>query len=324
MRRGSSSLVVALVLVAGTARADKTQEKTLAETLFREAKSLVAAGKIPEACPKFAESQRLDPTVGTLLHLATCHEEEGKTASAWSEFNEAATLAGKANQREREKQARRAAQALEPKLSKLVVSVTGPLPGPAVSVDGTSLGSGSFGVALPFDPGTHQIEATAPGKQRFTASVTLEAGAATKTVEIPALADEAAPAPPPAPPPAPVAPVAPPTSSSSAATVGVVLGAAGFVGIGLGAFFGLRASSQASDADAFCQGKLCSPEGLAGHEDAKSSALVSTVAVGAGALLLAGGAVLYFTAPKSGAARGVAVAPVVVASGGGASALVRW
>lgn len=78
----------------------------VAEALFRTGRALMAAGDAARACPKFAESNRLDPKLGTLLNLALCHETVGLKASAWAEYNEAATIAGRAGQSERERVAR--------------------------------------------------------------------------------------------------------------------------------------------------------------------------------------------------------------------------
>src|SRR5258706_88865 len=96
MNRPQSLLVtVGLYLggmaIAGTAQAQATSaEKTAAETLFGEGKRLMDEGKFSDACPKFADSQKLDPGVGTLLNLARCYQKNGQAATAWSTYKEAA------------------------------------------------------------------------------------------------------------------------------------------------------------------------------------------------------------------------------------------
>src|SRR5207245_4895145 len=86
-------------------------------------KKLRAEGKVAEACPKFAESNRLDAGIGTMLYLADCYEKSGQTASAWAQFREVASLAARQGD-PREKIARERVARLEPKLSKLSVSVS--------------------------------------------------------------------------------------------------------------------------------------------------------------------------------------------------------
>src|SRR4051794_40657418 len=48
-------------------------DKVAAEALFDEGKLLAKAGKYSEACPKFAESLRLDTGIGIMLFLADCY-----------------------------------------------------------------------------------------------------------------------------------------------------------------------------------------------------------------------------------------------------------
>src|SRR5271166_3476943 len=111
-------LLVSSVAFAGlwssSATAADSNQGALAEALFRSARELMAAGKYAEACPKLAESNRIDPKLGTLMNLALCHEKAGKTASAWAEYVQAGEIAQRTGQKERAQVARDKAQALEP------------------------------------------------------------------------------------------------------------------------------------------------------------------------------------------------------------------
>ena len=84
-------LVLFLVSVAPTRTL--AQGASLAEVLYTDGQRLVGAGEVHEACLKFGESQKIDPRLNTLIALAACHEKEGKTATAWGEFLEAAEQA---------------------------------------------------------------------------------------------------------------------------------------------------------------------------------------------------------------------------------------
>ena len=120
----------AIALAAASVSADVAPaDRAAARALFDQARSLAKEGKYTEACPKFEESQRLDPGIGTLFNLADCLEATGKTASAWSMFLEVASQAKVGGQKDREKVARDRASAIEPRLSKLTVAVvSGPQP----------------------------------------------------------------------------------------------------------------------------------------------------------------------------------------------------
>src|SRR5689334_11081114 len=69
-----------------------------AERLYDEGVALVDQGNYAAACPKFEESQRLDPALGTQFNLADCLEHTGKLGSAFRLFGaveRAARAAGK-------------------------------------------------------------------------------------------------------------------------------------------------------------------------------------------------------------------------------------
>src|SRR5258708_17552643 len=88
-------------------------DRATAQALFDQAKQLATSGKYADACPKFEESERLDPGIGTQFQLASCYEHVGRIASAWTLFLDVASAARGMKQPEREKVARERAAALE-------------------------------------------------------------------------------------------------------------------------------------------------------------------------------------------------------------------
>src|SRR5258708_23462705 len=95
----------------------------MATQLDDDADKEFGEGNFASACSKYGESQRLDPQLGTLLHLADCYEKAGKTASAWASFKDAIEIAARKNaaglNEAREKTPRARAATLEAKLSTL-------------------------------------------------------------------------------------------------------------------------------------------------------------------------------------------------------------
>ena len=78
-----------VALVGWSSIASAQSAGAQAEVLFRQGRELMTAGKFNEACTAFAESQRLEPGVTTLLNLAGCREKNHQLASAWGLFLEA-------------------------------------------------------------------------------------------------------------------------------------------------------------------------------------------------------------------------------------------
>lgn len=305
----------AVVLAASTARAD--DKAAAAEVLFEEAKRLAAAGDFARACPKLEESQKLDPGVGTLYRLGDCYEKVGRTASAWAAFREVAASTKNAGQQARAEDAKKRADALERTLARCEVKVAAPdTAGLVVKRGGVEIGRGQWNVALPVDPGDVVVEASAPGRKPFSVKAAAVAQSVTR-IEVPALEVQPEPATPPTPPPATGAvgtPLPPPSDTgdpgATQRTVGLAVGAAGVVGLGLGSIFGLVSMSKKGDADGHCDAaNTCDDEGLGLRKDAISAGNVSTIAFIAGGVLVAGGAALWFTAPKRPSGLRAAVVP---------------
>jgi len=194
-RLAGAVLGSAFALGASTARAQSATEVSLAETLYRQARELSASGNYADACPKFAESYRLDAATGTLLNLASCHESQGRFATAWLEFSDALVQSQRERRQSRIKFAEERVAALEPKLSRLTLVLAPQVDESelTLALDGVGIGRAALGVPTPVDPGPHQVEAKAPGKKTWAASVEMGAVADAQTVTIPALEPEPVP-----------------------------------------------------------------------------------------------------------------------------------
>jgi hypothetical protein len=292
-----------LATVTSPAAATAT-DRALAQTLFDDGRSLLREGRLELACPKLAESQRLDPTSGTLINLALCHEMEGKTATAWTEYKEAAALAHKEGSTQKQRIASESIQALEPRLSRLRVSVAGGgVAGLVVRVNGVRLGPASWQVASPVDGGEHVVQASAPGKRSWTQRVQVEGDGRLFEVEIPELIDVSRPA---APTRRPVASIpSPPVgeATSAQATTGTWIAGSGVVAMLAGGYFGLRAKAKWDERQEHCPGNFCDAVAVEAGDQAQQYAWASNVIFGVGISGLLVGGYLILSAPSTPAPR---------------------
>jgi hypothetical protein len=169
--------------------------------------------------------------------------------------------------RDAQAQAAEEVKALEPRIAYLTIQVQGTNQ-PEVVVDGQRLEAALVGVAIPVDPGPHEVSASAPGGKAETRRLTVGEGGkqtvgftlkaepspaatpagdnATTVAPVGASGDQA------------VSPTAvpgqadqtPATSGKSGLRVGsYVAFGVGAVGLGVGTFFVLRSAGKRSDAD---------------------------------------------------------------------------
>lgn len=328
---GAAFLAACALAVATPSRAQGPDAKAAAQVLFEQGRQLVEQGQYAEACPKFAESLKLDRGIGTMLWLADCYESNGQTASAWAFFKEGAAAAALAHD-SREKVARERIAKLEGKLTTVGVLVApeASLSGLEIRRDGIVVGADEWGIGVPVDPGVHTISATAPGRKPWTTNVELAARPGLVSVTVPVLEPVAASAPGGAPTATEASVATPPTSDarngSTQRTIGLVVAGAGVVSLGLGAYFGLAAKStyDSSNADGHCANNQCDSQGLSDRSSASTQATVATVLLGFGVAAAAGGAVLYFTAPRAHAVSSLALSPVPAPGGGAMLLSGRW
>jgi hypothetical protein len=340
-----------IALATATAHAQGTgNDKVTAEALFEDARKLVADKKYADACPKFADSERLDPSAATLLNLASCWEKAGRTATAWATYKEAASSANAAGRKDYVTAAERHADALAPTLARLTINVAAPIDGIQIRRDGVSVDRAEWATAIPIDPGTHALNASAPGHNEWSAVVEVPQNGAQVIATVPPLeaapvemaattaaAPQEAAAGPAAPTAgvgaAPAAPSAPnPAGSGSAQRIaGWVVSAIGVAGVAIGAGFLVDAKNKYSDSlDNGCQPapnqNSCLQPGFGERSDARSAGDIATVAFVVGGAAIAGGVALWLTAPSGPKNRetGKATTLVLMPTLGGAALQGAW
>jgi hypothetical protein len=342
-----SSFAVSIVACAAFAFSVSASASALAadpataQALFDQGRKLMAQERWAEACPKLEESQRLDPAGGTVLHLALCREHEGRIATAWALYQDALSQAKHDGRKDRAKVAQERIDALAPRLPKLRVRVPPTMrraEGLSIMRDDVLVGEAQWGEQIPIDPGAHVLSAKASGRKPWTLRLDVPARGQEVLVDVPVLeldthaeGDAARPDA--------AAATSGSTSSSSSSlsahgdeasrgsgqrTAGLVVSGIGVVGLIVGGIFGVVSISKNSDADKEClppDHTRCTAQGVDAGRSATTAGNVSTSAFIAGGVLVAGGLVLYFTAPSGSA---VALAPSASAHGAALGLTARF
>lgn len=276
-----------LVIAATPALAAPGQTSAQAEALFQEGIKLVDGGRPALGCPKLEESERLEPQVGTEFRLADCYERIGRTASAWALFVQ---VQGKVETAEEKTKAKARVDALEPNLVRVRINVpdaVASLPDLEVRRDGVTVGRAGWTTPAPVDPGEHTVRVSAKGFDAWTSKITADKPGETVDVDVPELRATA-------------------EGASGAGlhprrVAGIVVGAIGVVGLGIGGALAGVAASKWSDAQALCPTKTgCSNEAHDASLDALNVADGATGMFVAGSVVAATGIVLIAIPTSSG------------------------
>ena len=175
-----------------------------------------------------------------------------------------------------------------------------PVTAAKVTMDGRPFAARLDGGATAVDPGWHRFEFEAPGLPRASQSVFTEPGEKNHAVRVD-LVDK-------------VGPIL--------RTAGLGTAGAGAVAMAVGAYLGFKSKATYNDALTHCPGGpgSCDPDGVQGGISAHDQARSSTFAFVIGTLLVAGGATLYFMAPKMT----VSATPTARADGAGLAVSGAW
>jgi len=259
--------------------------RAAAQALFDEGRQLMEQGRAEDACPRFEESARLEPGLGTRFHLASCYEALGRLASAHTLFLEVAADAATRNQPERERVARERAQAIEPRLARLTIEVPfASSPALRVERDGVPIGAAQWGLPVPVDPGVHHVSASAPGREPWAADIDVPREGGVTRVNVPPLAEHRQ------------SFFAPTSRKIGLAALGVGAGT-----IALGSVFVAQAISKKNASDrAGCSERSCdSPTGLTLRQEALRAGDRATWAMGLGLVGIGAAAALFWVLPTA-------------------------
>ncbi len=282
-------------------------EWTQAAKLLDEGRALMARpATLDRGCGVLEQSYALRQRGDTLLNLAECHRRQGKTATAWREFDEAIRVATAVEFSEAIKAAQVHRDGLAKLLSELVIEtpVGADRPeGLVVVLDGKPLPEQQWGETLYVDPGVHNVEATAPNHRPFSGSAEVKNAGGRSLIVVKL---EFIPPPPPAPKPPPPKPPPPVMVEPEVPIWALVVGGAGLALMGASVPFLLDSQAAGDLLDANCGGDrrpACGtfPFDEPYDREIRSFALfvgiggAGAIAVGVGTL----GLILELTAPAS-------------------------
>ena len=289
------ALCGALGVAWAPVRVAAAEEQSTAARLFEEGRVALEQNKLNEACAKLAESQQLEPRVGTLLNLADCEERRGQLLAAsdhWVAAQDLARTAGDA----RNAEAKRRFAALETRIPRLTLRRAAGAPTSTTvkraRVGGPATQARADGRPERVDPGEYRVTVSAPGRGERAYELELMAGeTATLVVDAGVVltgsaADAQA---------ADGGDDSPTHSWSGLDTAGAVVGGLGLVSLVAGAVLGAQAMAKqkASNDDDHCSAdNLCDQQGVDLRDEAIVAARASTGTIVVGSLLVAAGIVL--------------------------------
>jgi|GEM_PF-2824826 len=316
------AIAIAVVALLGTtASADK------ADKLFQKAKKLHSEKKYAEACPTYEEVDKTDPAIGSKLNVAKCYEDWGRLATAYDWYVQADKMATDAKD-ERAPKIKEVIEELDVNVPRMTIKIpdgADPDIVDTLTLDGQPIPESWHNTLQRIDPGPHVIEFVVDGQKKKKMAPVERGGESELSLDIPKGVGKK-----PRPPKKKNGEVTPPVvvtrdPGKTRRYLGIGVGGAGVVAVGVASVITLSARSKYKDALAdHCMGSTsgCNATGFKLTHDARSKANVATVVTLVGVAAIAGGVILYLTAPDAAAANpekpvALYVSPTIDSTGGG-------
>lgn len=314
-RASAVLLLLASVAFAPRAAADSKE----ADQLFLEAEQLTKSGQLREACKKLEASMNIDPAPGTQFRLGECYEQLGRMVDASRLLRELERAMSVRGDDARAKKAGDRAAQIETRTPRIKLDMpwAKSVSGLVVELDGAGLVA--WDAPLRVDPGGHAIVVRAPDRVPFQTTVKATEGEETP-LAIPELARVPQTATPSTTAPGAAAAPAPASTWPWQKTAALASGGVGVVALAVGGVLVLGAKGDYDTATEGCAPSGCPRAKATEANDARDRANVGGIVGVAGLALVGAGAVLWLTAPSSGARNvGLSLEP----RGGGSVARVN-
>ncbi|HSY24930.1 MAG TPA: hypothetical protein VK841_22555 [Polyangiaceae bacterium] len=273
---------------------------------LKEGYALKQAGRCAEAVPHFVRSFDQSPTPKAALNRADCEAQLGDLVAAQSHARIGLSLATDRGENDLANVAAEQLTAIAKRLPRLTIAIAPGAPDNClVSLDGARLDPAKLGIAIGLNPGPHEVVVEAGGWSPRRFRVTLAEGESGEIAAQPGPRIEAGAA-------ATRGPVSPaeqmepsprPTSKVIAASVAGI----GVVSLAVGVIAGVAATAKHGTLAGHCTDGRCPPIEQSELDAFHSLQTASTVGYGIGAAGVAGGVVLWVTAPEPKVARAQAL-----------------
>jgi hypothetical protein len=184
-RWASSAFAAIVTVTSAPASAQVVGAESAAQLRFQRGRELFVARDHRGALDEFRAANQLVASPNTRLYIARCLRELGQWAESLVEFQRAAAEAADRAQSEPRYGATRdaARQELElvrPRVGSLTLRAPHAPEGLEVRVGETVVQTATFDVAMPTNPGTLEVRATAPGRLPYRGAAVVQAGGSTE------------------------------------------------------------------------------------------------------------------------------------------------